>query len=359
MKIIFFKQLEHRGSDYASLVRHHNIHAQKRDHIAQCLREHQIETKVINRFAYTDEAIQWADLIITSGGDGTFLLAANKIHSNSKPLIGVNSDPSRSVGHLCIPSKYSNDFGSALDKILAGDFEWAYRQRVRITLEGENAYDNPIELHNQQLASAEYRFLELEPPMPEDKEKNAPQSLSTPTRRRILPYRALNEVFIGEALSSRVSYMELTIDNHEKTKVKSSGVTICTGTGSTSWSFNINKLTTQCVRKLFQVINEKCPGVSLPVENNETIQTVTDTFNNRLIFSPSLLTMAYTIRDPIVFETNFKSDPRDFAEKISVRSKMTDAHIVIDGGLSFAFNDGAKAFFEMYEEDALKTIVLK
>ena len=34
------------------------------------------------------------------GGDGTFLKTASMINSDRVPIFGVNTDPSRSVGHL-------------------------------------------------------------------------------------------------------------------------------------------------------------------------------------------------------------------------------------------------------------------
>lgn len=322
---------------------------------------------MVNRLTYNEELINWADIVITSGGDGTYLLAASKIRDSSKPLIGVNSDPARSVGHLCLPHKYSTNFGAALDKMLKGDFEWTFRQRIRITLEGENAMDDPIELHNQQLLHPEFRFLELDTlghrtTAPHTINAKVAASGEKKTMKRILPFRALNEVFVGESISSRVSYFELSIDEAERKKIKSSGITICTGTGSTSWSFNINKLTTQCVQNLFKIINQECSTEDarplLPANNADLVEKVTKQFNDTLIFSPSKALMAYTIRDPVVFDTNFTSNPRDFATKIIVKSRMTDAHIVIDGGLSFVFNDGAEATFEIFEEDTLRTIKL-
>lgn len=349
--------LESRGSDYKSLLYHHNIHIKNRDHIAQCLKNRNIETKVVNRFGYTEELINWADMVITSGGDGTFLLAASKVKNSKKPLIGVNSDPTRSVGYLCLPKKFSDRFDDALDMMLNGQFEWQFRQRIRVILESQNASIDPIELHDQQLLYPEFRFLELE----QIKKPNvSPNHSSGMAQKRILPFRALNEVFIGESLSSRVSYFEMSINEAERFKIKSSGVTICTGTGSTSWSFNINKLTPQCVENLFEIINDECfpSNAQLSAQDSKLIQKITERFNNSLIYSPSKLAMAYTIRDPVVFGTNFQSKPRDFANKIAVKSRMTDAHIVIDGGLSYPFNDGAKATFEMHEEDALRTIKL-
>lgn len=45
----------------------------------------------------------------------------------------------------------------------------------------------------------------------------------------VLSDLALNDVFIGESLSSRVSYYEIQCDNGEMVKQKSSGVIVCTG----------------------------------------------------------------------------------------------------------------------------------
>ena len=52
-----------------------------------------------------------------TGGDGTFLLASSRIRDNSKPVIGFNSDPSRSEGHLCLPKKYSANIRRAVEKL--------------------------------------------------------------------------------------------------------------------------------------------------------------------------------------------------------------------------------------------------
>lgn len=56
------------------------------------------------------------DLIITVGGDGTFLEAAR--HVKEGTVWGINSDPSWSVGRFC--SGNSKNFEKLLDKILAG-----------------------------------------------------------------------------------------------------------------------------------------------------------------------------------------------------------------------------------------------
>ncbi|UYV83582.1 NADK2 [Cordylochernes scorpioides] len=347
------KNLKDRGSDYSMLLHHHALHTKNRDLLVDTLMKNNIETKVVNRLQYTDDLIDWADVIFTAGGDGTFLMAASKITSSDKPVIGVNSDPSRSVGYLCLPFKYTLHFPEVIARLRSGQFRWMWRQRIRVTLVGEHALDPPVELHNQQLQYPEYRFLDSW----QDHFQSQSEDSRPPVRRFTLPIRALNEVFVGESLSSRVSYYELSVDSTARVKMKSSGLTVCTGTGSTSWYFNINKVTPQCVRHIFRLVNEETGG-KLPIKEVSLAGKIASRFNSSLRFDASQLTLAYTIRDPVIFGTDFKSNTQGFANRIEVKSRMFDACLVIDGGLSFVFNDGALAELEMFPEDALRTVQL-
>ena len=71
--------------------------------------------------------------------------------------------------------------------------------------------------------------------------------------------------------------------------------------------------------------------------------------------------MGYTIRDPVsdgTLPTPGERRSRGFAEKMEIRSRCFDASLVVDGGLSFRFNDGTVAIFSLHDEDALRTVVL-
>lgn len=70
--------------------------------------------------------------------------------------------------------------------------------------------------------------------------------------------------------------------------------------------------------------------------------------------------MVYTIRDQLV-SSPMRSEcvkPRGFARSIGVKSRCFDASLVIDGGLSFTFNDGTRALLEIHDVDALRTVTL-
>uniref|UniRef100_A0A158PB22 NAD kinase 2, mitochondrial n=1 Tax=Angiostrongylus cantonensis TaxID=6313 RepID=A0A158PB22_ANGCA len=363
--------LRRRGSDYHQLIRKHEVHHSYLQTIQSELDDAGVESKVVQRFDYTEDAINWADAVMTAGGDGTFLLAASRIHQRDKPVIGINTDPQGSEGYMCLMRKQSKEhFRPALHRLLNGDFHWLYRQRIRITLSGESyaGVGDSIELHDQQLNTipATTRWMDsfsqpstsgtsLDRSAVLNKTKKTMKRVRSPPRRVTmqLPVLALNEVFIGESLSSRVSYYEIQIDNGKMTKQKSSGIAICTGTGSTSWCFNINKLTEQCVSDLLRITSEHC-GVQLPADDKQMVTDICTKFNQQLIFEPDSL-----LRDPIFNSTFSPTTPRGFAEKIRVKSRGYDAHLVVDGAVSYRFNDGAEAFVEVHEEDALQTVVFR
>ncbi|XP_076076627.1 NAD kinase 2, mitochondrial-like isoform X2 [Mytilus galloprovincialis] len=316
--------LESKRSDYDGLLERHNRHYSCVDLIERELRNNGIEAKVVQRFDLDNDLIGWADVIFTAGGDGTFLLAADKVRGQDKPVVGLNSDPNR----------------------------WLKRQRIRITIAGHSEKLFPTELKEEQLLYHEHRFLEhmnekLECSKPIDSDENG--------NIEVLPIVALNEVFIGEAHSSRVSYYEMKVDDEPHMKEKSSGITICTGTGSTSWHFHINQLSTDAVQNILSISNS-LSSCKVPVEDTALIREVTKKFNESLVFDPSEPRMAYTIRDPIRNDVFSVPCVKGVAKRIQIRSRMWDAHLVIDGGFSYKFNDGAIATLEIHDEDALKSV---
>ncbi|KAG9354054.1 hypothetical protein JZ751_012178 [Albula glossodonta] len=254
-----------KGSSYSGLLERHNIHTRNVENIVECLRKEGIEVRVLQRREYNEETVRWADAIISAGGDGTMLLVASKVFDKNKPVVGVNTDPERSEGHLCLPVRYTHSFSDALKKFRRGEFRWQWRQRIRLHLEGTGINPTPVDLHEQQLSLEQH---------------NQAHRITTDAQLRsenynftgphLLPVRGLNEIFIGESLSSRASYYEISIDDGPWEKQKSSGLNICTGTGSKAWSYNINKLVDQAVEDILKLGTAES-GLNIPL-NRELIE---------------------------------------------------------------------------------------
>ncbi|KAL1140355.1 hypothetical protein AAG570_000287 [Ranatra chinensis] len=269
--------LRKRGSDFDTMIRHHNIHKEFHKKLMCEFRKHDLDVRSVKKTDYTEEAIMWADIIVPAGGDGTFLLAGSKINSKDKPIVGFNSDPQRSEGYLCLPKTYSYNLPMAVNKII--------------------------------------------------------------------------QVFLGESVSSQVSYFEIEVPGYTRTKVKCSGLCVCTGTGSTSWNLSINRLSPHKVKRLLHIAGflDSC---------QHDVHNITAKFNNSLIFDPG---MFYTLRDQICggvwpYPPGFPSD--NFTQRIVVASKCYAANLVIDGGYSCPFNDGSTAELTSSPENSLRTLVL-
>ncbi|TKS84072.1 NAD kinase 2, mitochondrial [Collichthys lucidus] len=340
-----------KGSSYSGLLERHNIHTNNVDHIVRSLRREGIEVRVVKRGEYDEEVVRWADAIISAGGDGTMLLVASKVLSKDKPVVGVNTDPERSEGHLCLPVRYTHAFPEALEKLCRGEFRWLWRQRIRLHLEGTGINPTPVDLHEQQMSLEQHNQAHRITTMDMHRRTaTLEESFSKPS---LLPIRSLNEIFIGESLSSRASYYEISVDDGPWEKQKSSGLSICTGTGSKAWSYNINKLVEQAVEDVLK-IGKSQTGLDIPL-NRDFIEKVTDEYNESLVFSPDDRRLFYSVREPIVNRVFSNSRQRGFASKVCVRSRCWDACMVIDGGTSFEFNDGAIATISMSGEDQLRT----
>ena len=83
-----------------------------------CPKEDDCGSKIVDRKTLVENS----DLVVTIGGDGTILNAARSIADHEVPLVGIN------IGRLgFLADVPPNEFETALDKILAGDYLKAQR----------------------------------------------------------------------------------------------------------------------------------------------------------------------------------------------------------------------------------------
>uniref|UniRef100_A0A1I8NEL7 NAD kinase 2, mitochondrial n=1 Tax=Musca domestica TaxID=7370 RepID=A0A1I8NEL7_MUSDO len=351
-------RLRDRGTDFDTLMYLHNLHKDFERTIVRSFQNVGCEVKLANR-SLSKDIMRWADVIVPIGGDGTFLLAAGRAsplfaQSQQKtPIVGFNSDPQRSEGRLMLPKHYSENPADAVAKIKSGDFQWMHRSRIRTTLLGNNGnIPESTDLYRHCVSKME-------------QEKTEPQYLSKEMAKkykakmhRVLPYLALNEVFIGESLSARVSHLQLVVDHQNVVnKTKCSGLCVSTGTGSTSWHTSINRVSKKHMEDLFHILPDTAKQALSGISTEELVQK----YNQNLLFPPDDPRICYSIREQIcvgVWPSPKDFESRGFVKNLFVKSRCIDANLVIDGSISYPFNDGAKALLEIHPEDALLAISL-
>ncbi|XP_017839331.1 NAD kinase 2, mitochondrial isoform X2 [Drosophila busckii] len=359
------QKLRDRGTDVEMVLYLHNLHKDFERRVVQSFQNVGCEVKLSSRLEFrstlSKDVMSWADVIVPVGGDGTFLLSANRasplfaLSQQKTPIVGFNSDPKHSEGRLMLPKHYTEDPADAVARIKSGNFKWVHRSRIRTTLLGNNG--------NIPESTDLFRHTAVKM----EQVKTAPELLDNymankykAKMKRVLPYLALNEVFIGEHISARVSHLQLVL-NHEDVvnKTKCSGLCVSTGTGSTSWHTSINRITSADVDALLGSLpNSDTPDLR---EMRKNVEHIAQRYNQALLFAPDDPRLCYSIREQIcvgVWPSPKTFKARDFVQRVFVKSHCIDANLVIDGSISYPFNDGAKVLLENYPEDALLTIAL-
>lgn len=98
------------------------------------------------------------DLVVSVGGDGTFLAAAGQV--GETPLLGVNSDPANSLGLWTCADR--STFRARVADAVAGRLKRFQLRRLRITINGEAfqtlAFNDVLFASRNPAAMTKYRF---------------------------------------------------------------------------------------------------------------------------------------------------------------------------------------------------------
>lgn len=95
----------------------HDSHMESVRVVTECVHSRVPEYRIVENIDHSHG--DWADLIVSVGGDGTFLKASHAIKSDSTvPIVGINSSPQSSFGFYCAALKES--WPEMLDDIISG-----------------------------------------------------------------------------------------------------------------------------------------------------------------------------------------------------------------------------------------------
>jgi NAD+ kinase len=164
-----------------------------------------IERSKLNKRCFRNK-----DLVVTVGGDGTFLKASHYI-KNGCPIFGVNSDVGMKEGFFLTADR--KDFEKKIKKLAEGRFKIKKLARLEATLNNKK-----------------------------------------------IPELALNEFYIGSDKEYIASRYYITVNGH-KERHKSSGILIATPAGSYAWIKSCGGKKLRLTEKKFEyVVREPYEG---------------------------------------------------------------------------------------------------
>ncbi len=190
----------------------HEEHISTIETVKKELESRKINFRIMPR-ADLQEPVKNVDLLISVGGDGTFLDASHSLESI--PMLGVNSSSSSSFGHFCFANRAN--FGARIDGIRDGTISSYPIMRLELEING-----------------------------------------------KVLPERPLNEILVAHSNPAATSRYFMEIDG-VKDEQRSSGVWICTPAGSTGSMRSAGGIVQPITEKKFQyLVREPCirPGDS-------------------------------------------------------------------------------------------------
>ena len=150
------KLLRRRQPDAVNIQRAHDVHQRTLDAVAHSLRNLGVAFDLIYR-ANLKASTRYA-LVVSVGGDGTLLQASHVV--SDTPILGVNSDPSRSEAVFCAATRRT--FEALFQRALGGVLPPALLYRLRVRLNGRRleplalndvliAHDDPATLNRYRL----------------------------------------------------------------------------------------------------------------------------------------------------------------------------------------------------------------
>jgi NAD+ kinase len=128
----FMKLLDEGNAAVARVKSAHDEHYETLQKLESELKCRGIAYEALARADLSD-GVEGFDLVISVGGDGTFLDASHAV--GSIPVLGVNSARSTSFGHFCLA--HIDNLGEVLDGIKSASLQPYPLLRLRVTLNGK------------------------------------------------------------------------------------------------------------------------------------------------------------------------------------------------------------------------------
>ncbi len=224
------------------------------------------------------ELSQYADVIMTFGGDGTVLKVVREQHNKSIPIVGVNCGK---IGFLTEISK--DELEKAVDDLVNHRFEIVDRAVVS------------VEANNEE-------------------------------------FSALNEVLLSSAITTEVGVFNVKIDGSSAVSTKGDGIMLATPTGSTAYSLACNGPVIAPNVNAF-IINSICPypvrTAPIVINDNCVVEITSDSKNLKLVVDGKMMVdfpngakvVLKKTEDNVKF-IKFENDTDNFYQKITKKLKL-------------------------------------
>ncbi|XP_011645827.1 NAD kinase 2, mitochondrial-like [Pogonomyrmex barbatus] len=151
-------RLRKQGIDPVEILAEHHRQLACEKELARVLRNLDVSYRIMKRIDNTmiSRCVDWADLVIAIGRNGTFLLASKLITNNKTPILGINPHPGGN-NTFTLPIECNGDIETIFERLRAGDYTILMRSRIHTIMTGEGLYEQTFHVHKKSRMQGEKR----------------------------------------------------------------------------------------------------------------------------------------------------------------------------------------------------------
>ncbi|GAW80197.1 hypothetical protein, conserved [Plasmodium gonderi] len=163
-------------------------------------------------------------------------------------------------------------------------------------------------------------------------------------------YRSINEVYIYEAVKNNICTY-INVDNKFVKKLKSTALLITSGTGSTAWAYNVNKIDK---KKMKNIINE-----FLSIQNDVVKQNIkpinydifSEYINNSICFHPNSKYMKCIVKEPVENSVYNSTDHIYNCKYMNIMTCTSNTIVYIDGIYNIKIQPNDSVILNIKDDD--------
>jgi len=235
--------------------------------------------------ATANELCPNVDMVVSMGGDHTFLRSQALLPDRTVPIVGINTRRGTFEGVLntqYIDHEFKETMTTNLLELLEDESAVSYEKRSRILFESQVGGEN------------------------------------APLKRVM----CLNETLCAEKDVSSASRYVVEKNGSNVGPFKSSGLIISTGTGSTGWLYSVRQITPYQLEAIQNILG------SMGDASLELNEPLAEELSKETIFRRDRDEMYYCVREGFSFTTGASEG---FAKQMTIKSEMIDGQAVVDG----------------------------
>lgn len=172
--------------------------------------------------------------------------------------------------------------------------------------------------------------------------------------KQIKMYKSINEVYIYEAIKNNICTY-INIDNKMVKKLKSTALLITSGTGSTAWAYNVNKIDK---KKMKNIISEFLKTQNDSIQQNIkniNYDVFSEYINDSICFHPDSKYMKCIIKEPVENSVYDSTDQIYTCNYISIKTCTSNTIIYIDGIYNIKIQPNDSVTLYINENDFIVT----